>query len=496
MMHLLIGEVKSDASHHVTMTAPPTVNPKRAYFDRMAGTWDLWRNRNRYYYAEMQQLLRFLIPRGSQVLEVGCATGEQLAALEPAEGLGIDFSHRMIRLAQKKFPHLRFSVMSAEQPAIKEPFDYIFACNLVGDMDDVQSAFHALQHVSRPSTRLVLVYYNYLWEPILKLGERIGLKRPTFIQNWLSLTDLKHMLALAGFETISADYRVLLPIYIPLVSTFVNRFVARLPLIARLGLMTYLVARPRPHPLEDDVYSVSVIIPCRNERGTVEAAVSRTPMLGRHTELIFVDGNSRDGTPQEIERVMRIFPHRDVRLIHQGTGTGKGDAVRKGFAAAKGDVLMILDADLTVAPEDLGRFYHALIEGYGEFINGSRMVYPQERQAMRALNLIGNHFFSWAFTWILGQRFRDTLCGTKVMLRRDYERLARGRDYFGDFDPFGDFDLILGAVKLNLKVCEVPVRYRARIYGETNISRFAHGLLLFRMTWIAAKKFRFSGARQ
>jgi glycosyltransferase involved in cell wall biosynthesis len=228
----------------------------------------------------------------------------------------------------------------------------------------------------------------------------------------------------------------------------------------------------------------------------VEAAVSRTPRLGTHTELVFVDGNSTDGTPDEIERLIRTHPERDIKLIRQGVGVGKGDAVRKGFAAATGDVLMILDADLTVAPEDLSRFYHALTQGHGEFINGSRMVYPVERQAMRFLNLLGNHFFSWAFTWILGQRFRDTLCGTKVIRAQDYARLAQGRSYFGDFDPFGDFDLILGAVKLNLKVCEVPIRYRARVYGETNISRFTHGLLLLRMTWIAARKFRFVGGGQ
>jgi len=462
----------------------------------MADVWDSWRSRNHYYYSEMQRLLRFLIPRNSQVLEIGCATGDELAALEPIEGVGIDFSPRMVQLARRKHSQLHFSVMSVERLGFKKPFDYIFGCNLVGDLDEVQSALQSLQCVCHPGTRLILIYYNYLWEPVLKLGERWGLKRPTFTQNWLSLKDLKHILQLAGFEMISADYRVLLPIYIPLLSPLVNRYIARLPLVGRLGLMTYLVARPRPQPLPEDSYTVSIVIPCRNERGTIEAAASQTPNLGKHTELIFVDGNSTDGTPKEIERVMRTHPHRDIKLIHQGTGKGKGDAVRKGFAAAKGDVLMILDADLTVMPEDLSRFYHALIEGHGEFINGSRMVYPQERQAMRFLNLLGNHFFSWAFTWILGQRFRDTLCGTKVILRKDYDRLARGRDYFGEFDPFGDFDLILGAVKLNLKVCEVPVRYKARVYGETNISRFSHGLLLLRMTWIAAKKFRFSDSSQ
>ena len=475
------------------MQPPQATTDRITYFNRFADAWDSWKSRNRYYYGEVQQLLRLLVPPDSRVLEVGCATGDELAAVRPAEGVGIDFSARMVALARRKHPKLRFAAMSVERLALRTQFDYILACNLVGDLDDVQSGFQTLHGVSHPGTRLILTYYNYLWEPILKLGERLGLKRPTFIQNWVSLRDLMHILDLAGFETISADYRVLLPVYVPVLSSLMNRYLARLPGIRRLGLVTYLVARPRPHPLPEDAYAVSVIIPCRNERGTVEAAVCRTPRLGKRTELIFVDGNSTDGTPQEIERVIRTHPERDIKLIHQRSGIGKGDAVRKGFAAAAGDVLMILDADLTVAPEDLSLFYRALIEGRGEFINGSRMVYPVERQAMRFLNLLGNHFFSWAFTWILGQRFRDTLCGTKVIRARDYQRLAEGRSYFGDFDPFGDFDLILGAVKLNLKVCEVPIRYRARVYGETNISRFTHGLLLLRMTWIAARKFRFAG---
>ncbi len=123
--------------------------------------------------------------------------------------------------------------------------------------------------------------------------------------------------------------------------------------------------------------------------------------------------------------------------------------------------------------------------GKGEFVNGSRLVYRMEDQAMRALNLIANKLFSLIFTWLLGQRFTDTLCGTKVLRREDYLRLKAGRAYFGDFDPFGDFDLIFGAAKLNLKVVEVPIRYASRTYGETQISRFRHGLMLLRMVVFA-----------
>jgi glycosyltransferase involved in cell wall biosynthesis len=237
-----------------------------------------------------------------------------------------------------------------------------------------------------------------------------------------------------------------------------------------------------------------VIVPCKDEKGNIEDAVKRIPYMGKETEIIFVDGNSSDNTAEEIERVIKEYPDRPISLIHQGDGIGKGDAVRKGFAAAKCDVLVIQDADLTAPPEDLPKFFKAFCEGKGEYINGSRLVYPMEKQAMRFLNLLGNKFFGMLFSWLLGQRFRDTLCGTKMISKSDYEVLAANRSYFGDFDPFGDFDLIFGSIKQNLKVAEIPVTYRARTYGSTSISRFRHGLLLLKMSWIAFKKIKWLGS--
>ena len=151
---------------------------------------------------------------------------------------------------------------------------------------------------------------------------------------------------------------------------------------------------------------------------------------------------------------------------------------------------MILDADLTVAPEELPKFYLAIVSGRGEFINGSRFVYPMEKEAMRTINLAGNAVFAWLFSWLLNQRITDTLCGTKVLTRAHYKRIAEGRDYFGNFDPFGDFDLIFGASKLNLRILDIPVPYASRTYGESQISRFEHGFLLLRMFVFAFRKLK------
>ena len=268
-----------------------------------------------------------------------------------------------------------------------------------------------------------------------------------------------------------------------------NRVLAKIAPFRWFDMTNFLVARPAAVksmrlPL------VSVIVAARNESGHVDELMARIPEMGAGTEIVFVEGNSTDDTFAAIQRAIAANPHRNCKLLKQ-SGKGKGDAVRAGFAAAGGDLLMILDADITVPPEDLPRFYEVLLSGRGEFANGVRLVYPMQDQAMRFANLVGNKFFAWAFSWLLGQPIRDTLCGTKVMWRADYERIAANRKYFGEFDPFGDFDLLFGAAKLNLKILEVPIRYRARRYGETNISRWRHGVVLLRMVLFAARRIKF-----
>jgi SAM-dependent methyltransferase len=477
-----------------TAASRPPSQTKQAladHFDRIASGRERWK-RNKYYHAELARFVSFLVSEGARVLEIGCGGGDLLAATQPREGVGLDLSPEMVAVAAKRHPGLRFAVGDAEALNVDGTFDYVILADVIGYLEDVQLAFENLQRVTSADSRVVVTYVNHLWQPLLSLAQKLGLMTRQRRQNWLAVADIVNLLFLCDFEVITSGYRQLLPVWIPGLSWLANRVVAKLPGIRKLCLVQYVVARPvSRRPPETTNYSVSVVIPCRNERGNIESAVERTPRLGSRTELIFVDGNSTDGTAAEIERVARQYRgRRNIRLLHQGEGIGKGDAVRKGFAAAEGDILMILDADLTVPPEDLPKFYDALASGKGEFINGTRLVYPMEQQAMRTLNLMGNKFFSLAFTWLLGQRFRDTLCGTKVLFKRDYEKIAANRKYFGDFDPFGDFDLIFGASKLNLKIVEVPVRYRERTYGTTNISRFRHGWLLLRMCMLAFYKLK------
>ena len=424
---------------------------------------------------------------------MGCECGDLLAAVKPAHGVGVDADREAVELAQKRFPHLKFCTMDPHELSLNEKFDYVLICNSLGRWHDIQEVLERIRPLTEDGTRIVITYYNHFWELILRLGSWLRIRRPYSYQNWLPREDIANLLKLSGFDVIRSGSYVMVPKRIPPLTTFCNYFLSLLPGFRLLNLVDLVIARPAPAAQRDEDLFVSVVVPCRNERGNIGDAIGRIPQMGRETEIIFVDGNSTDGTAEEIERQIREHPERRISLIRQGAGVGKGDAVRKGFGAARGDVLVIQDADLTAPPEDLPKFFRALRDGKGEFINGSRLVYPMEKQAMRFLNLLANKFFGMLFSWLLGQRFRDTLCGTKMIRRRDYELIAANRSYFGDFDPFGDFDLIFGAVRQNLKVVEVPVTYRARTYGTTNISRFRHGWLLLKMSWVAFKKIKWLG---
>jgi len=464
----------------------------QANADEQASSRDAWMGKNAYYYRDDRAYMRFLVRPGQSVLELGCGTGELLDALEPSRGVGVDLSARMVEVASSRYPRLEFRQGDVEDKDFLEsldgPFDVIVLSDTIGYFEDCAQALENLHCLCTPATRLVIAYHNWFWEPVLRLGEALGLKMPSVEMNWLSTDDTLGFLHLADFESVRSEWRQIVPHRLLGLGTLLNRFIGTLPLVRRLSLRNYLVARPLrgtalPNP------SVTVLIPCRNERGNIEKAVTRLPRFCRDIEILFVEGHSQDGTLDEIRRVIDVHPEHDIKVLVQD-GKGKGDAVCKGFANARGDILMILDADLTVPPEDLPKFYKAIASGKGEFINGSRLVYPMQDQAMRFLNLLANRTFSWLFTWLLNQRYTDTLCGTKVLSRRNYEILHANRDYFGDFDPFGDFNLIFGAAKLNLKVVEVPIRYAAREYGETQISRFRHGWLLLKMVVFAYRKLK------
>ena len=476
---------------------PPPSNPRKtetlAHAERIAAERPQWIERNKSYYADDRRFMQFLVPKGRRVLDLGCGCGDLLAALEPSVGIGIDLSPSMVAHARALYPHLTFQVGDAEDPGLYDqlegPFDAIILSDTIGSLEDIESTLRHVRRLCSADTRLIIAYYSHLWQPLLDVAERVGLKMPQPPMSYLATIDFLNILDLADFETIKMEYKQLVPRRLFGLGTLANRFLAPLPGIRHLCLRNYVVARAIGITPESDL-SVSVIVPCRNERGNIEAAVTRLPAFGRSQEVIYVEGHSSDGTYEECLRVQQAYAgHRDIKVFRQD-GRGKGDAVRKGFAEASGDVLIILDADLTMPPEALPKFFAALANGKAELVNGTRLVYPMEDKAMRPLNFIANRLFARIFSYLINQRFTDTLCGTKALARRHYQAIDRDRDYFGDFDPFGDFDLLFGAAKQNLKIIEVPIHYYARRYGETQISRFTDGWLLLRMVAFAFRKLK------
>ncbi len=477
---------------HTTRSGRDFSRIRIEHWDAVARRDDRGKGWGGTYRDYLSKIYRFLVPSGQSVLELGCGQGDLLASLKPSRGVGVDFSAAMIEPGRQHHPEIRFICDDIHHLELEETFDYIILSDIVNDLWDVQRVFEGIRKFCHSRTRILLNFYSHLWEKPLEQAQKLGMATPTLPQNWLTVDDVTNLLYLTGFEVIRAWPEILLPVRIPFLSSLMNRYAVRVWPFRWFALTNFIVARPSPKTAAADtpLPLVSVLVPARNEAGNISRIFAQVPEMGRGTELVFVEGHSQDETYEAIEKAIAEHPERSCLLFRQ-TGKGKGDAVRLGFSRATGDVLMILDADLTVPPEDLPRFLAALTSGKAEFVNGVRLVYPMEHRAMRFFNLLGNKFFSLAFSWLLGQSIKDTLCGTKVMWREDYRHIEENRSYFGDFDPFGDFDLIFGAAKLNLKIVDLPVRYRERTYGSTQIQRWSHGWLLLKMVAFAARRIKF-----
>jgi SAM-dependent methyltransferase len=470
----------------------------RSHFNFVARNDEQARRAQRGFHEQLQTHFRQQISEGERVLEIGCGAGDLLAALKPVRGLGLDFSPEMVEKAKKRYaarPELEFRVADAAAVPVDETFDHIVLDYLTGYLDDIQLVLERLHQCAHARTRLHLTSLNTIWNPALRLAVRTGRVMPQPESAWLADGDLVNLLELTGWEVVRFERQQLFPFEVPILSPLLNRFCVRLPLVRHLGITLCLTARPRRAPAPAGRLSCSVIVPARNESGNIRPALERIPVMGAGTEVIFVEGNSKDDTWATIEREVAAYTGPlKVRAMKQ-PGKGKWDAVFAGFAVATGDVLVIQDADLTAPPEDLPKFFAAIESGVAEFANGSRLVYPMESEAMRFLNLLGNKFFAAALSFVLGQPVKDSLCGTKMLLRSDYERVLKRIAPFGDFDPFGDFNLLFGSSLLNLRIRDVPVRYKDRTYGETNISRFKHGWILLQMTWFGIRNLRCFGGK-
>lgn len=457
--------------------------------------FEKWRERNIAYYEDIRKLYTFFVQENAEVLEVGSELAYVLNAVKPRLGLGIDINPEAVEVARNKFPALEFRVEEPECFECARKFDYILLANTISYVNNIEKTFINLRKVSKASSKMLLTFHNPGWELILNFATLIRQRRTVKKLNWLSYEDVKNLLDLAGFEVISHGKRMLLPRRFPLLFTLFNKILAPLPGINSFCLTEYIIAKPQialdREQKNIEEMTCSVIVPARNEAGNIERCITEMPLLGKHTEIIFIEGHSSDNTWEEIQRVQTKYGQEwDIKIAQQ-YGKGKGDAVRQGFDLASGDILMILDSDLTVRPEDLVFFFEAVASGRCEFANGCRLIYPVSSQAMPWLNRMANRFFAWLLSYLLNTKIKDSLCGTKVLSKENYQRIATNRSYFGEFDPFGDFDLLFGAAKLGLKIKDIPVRYVPRTYGSSNIQHFKEGLTLLKMCLYAARKIKF-----
>lgn len=484
------GHLRARKKGGRTTYSPAILN----YLNEIGADREIWLRRNRFYHRSVLELFREIVPEGASVLHVGAETGALLAGLKPSRGIGVEPVEALRSLGRAKYPHLHFQ--EAMPSPESGPFDYVILSDGLGRLEDIQSVLKDVHKLTGERTRVVVAHFNYLWEPLLRLTERLGLRMRQPDASWLSLADVKNLLDLTDYRPVRVGRRVLLPAYVPVLSAVMNRILARLPVLQHLCLLQFVVAYPHAaSPAASPPPSCSVIVPCRNERGNIGELLRRLPALPGRTEVIFVEGGSSDGTRQEIERLIKSpAQEREVKLLTQ-TGVGKADAVRLGFAHASRDVLMILDADLSVQPEDLPKFYWAVVTGKARLAIGCRLVYPMERRSMQFANVLGNKLFASVLSWIIDQPIKDALCGTKVLFRSDLQEVMQSSERLRIKDPFGDFDLIFGAANANLSIREIPIRYRERTYGTTNIRRWYHGMVLLRLTWQAIVAFKFSTGR-
>ena len=469
----------------------------KRHFDKLAASRASWIKKSKGFYLEDIRAMQELIPSGAKILEIGCGNGNLIGSLKPTYGVGIDISSEMIIEAKAKYKDLNFIVADIESSdslnSLDEFFDFIILSDTIGYLSDIESTLEKLHKICNADTRIIVAYYSPVWEPILNVAAWLKLKMPELPKALLNETDISSLLNSAGFETVKKQNKIIFPFIFFGIGRILNRFISCMPILSYLCIRSYVISRSLKAASLDLPTSASVIVPCRNEKGNIRNALERLPLFTKNIEIIFVEGHSEDGTWEEVKKVIsdKNFINKGFRMkAIQQKGKGKADAVFQAFSKATNDVLIILDGDLTVPPEDIPRFWQKISSGDAEYINGTRLIYPMENEAMRFLNYIANKIFSILFTWLLGQRYTDTLCGTKVIRKRHFDKACVRNKDLGAFDPFGDFFIIFGAARLNLRMLEVPIRYRARKYGETQISRFSHGFLLIKMVIFAFFKLK------
>lgn len=437
--------------------------------------------KNKYYHEKISNTYSFLISPNKKILFYGFFDGKELYKLSPSVGVGIEPDKKLYEVLKKRFPKLKFVNCKFEDYQPSEKFDYIVLNGVLGKTGDMFKVLKNVQMACRPATKVLIYQYNYLWQWILALAEKMSFKKKEGVQNWLSVSDATTYLEGANFQVTRIFRRTIFPSNFLGLGRILNFITVVLPFFDPLELDQFIVARPEPHLFpKESPESLTICITVRNEKGNIEKIVKLIPRICKDQEILFVEGHSTDGTREEILRMIKKYPSKNIRVMGQ-PGIGQGDATRVGFKAAKGEIIIIYEGDDTSDPRDIEYFYKAMRNGRFEFIEGSRFVYPLDKKAMPIINQFGNIFFAKWFSFFLGQRTTDVLSGIKAILKRDFDVIYDRWGNLGVEDPFGDFELLYGAARMGLKIGGIPIRYYPRTYGQPKTRPFTHGPYLLKM---------------
>ena len=439
----------------------------KEYFEHVAPDWEHWQKRNSFYHATISNLIAGMIPPSSRVLELGCGLGDLLASLNPSSGIGLNVAQGLTDRASQKHPRLEFHTSDVDSAGLPRSFEpqYIVMTNMLDYVHDIWDVMGSLKPAVHEHTLLIITTNNPLWAPLLRLASNLKLRFPESPRNFITNRDICSVLHLQGFDIVEEGLTLPVPKRIPVLGDLINAIVPEVPVLRFVSSLQYIAARPRiPRP----PLSCSVVIPCHNEADNIQECLRRVPNIGTRTEIVVVDDGSTDDTCQRVKEVMAADSR--VRLIVLEKNQGKASAVRAGFEAAEGDVLMILDADMAVTPEELPKFLTPLQDGTADLVNGTRLIYPMHGKAMKVANFLGNKGFCFLASKVIRQRVSDTLCGTKAFLKRDFVRMP-----ISGTEHWGDFDLLFGAARLKLRILEIPVHYTERRAGKSKMRAMIEG---------------------
>lgn len=449
--------------------------------------------RHRYYYTQIQRLLKFLIPPGKSILYFGCYREDVIYSLDASSSVVIneEVDERISKNKSVEFVHCKYHLYNPQQE-----YDYIILDTVIGKTENINLLLRNISSACSSHTRIIIHQENYLWRPLLNFAASFGLKKQEKTQNWLSIKDVETYLETAGFESTRVYKKNIFPLKAGFLGPILNHFFSTIPVLDFLKLDQFIVGRfNKPFTQLKSSSSLSICLTVKDEEHNIEPIVSSLPVLCENQEILFVEGNSTDNTAKEIERMKMLFPHKNIRLIKQ-PGKGQGDAIHTGFKEAKGEIIILYEGDGTSEPYDIQYFYEAIEAGRFEFIEGSRFVYPLSHKCMPLANKIGNVVFAKWFSFFLNQRTTDVLSGIKAIRKKDYEKIYNTWGFLGIPDPFGDFELLFGSARYGLKIGEIPIRYKPRVFGESKTSVFKHGWYLLKMAFTGYFIFRNSKVRE